>query len=108
MPPVPEQKPRRAGNIRKEASGDKRKDPTKGQMNRTAQRKKIKEIQREYVELITQMHESDITTKEWVTWLHFEVNMNTATMDHIIAQNNTGIDIMKELIAHIIDLKKMI
>lgn len=71
------------------------------QLDRQSQRKRIKEIQQEYVELITQMHESDITTKEWVTWLHFETQFTREKVD-----NQTSL--ILELIERIIDIRKMI
>ena len=98
--PFYDQEQRHVGNQRVEDIGDKRNERTnlKAQMSRQEQRDRLKEIQKEYVELITQMHESDVTTKEWVTWLHFEVNMNTEKLDHVIAQNNTIIAQNKALI----------
>lgn len=92
---------RKRGNKRIEAASDKRREISKGQRNRKKDRHRIKEIQREFIELVTQMHESDLSIKEWVTWLHFEVNMNTEKIDN---QSK----ILTELIAHIISLKEMI
>ena len=94
--PFYDQEQRSVGNQRKEDIGDKRNERTNlnAQMSRKEQRVRIKEIQKEFVELITQMHESDVTTKEWVTWLHFEVNMNTEKIDHAIAQLNTIIEMI--------------
>ena len=71
------------------------------QLTRQEQRERIKALQREFVELITNMHESDITTKEWVTWLHFETQFLRAKID---SQSN----LITELTLQIIDLKKMI
>ena len=90
-------------NTKIECPKDKRKERTNlnRQIKRQEDRDELKKITTRFIELVSSMHESDVSQKEWTIWNNFEIQFLREKIDH---QAN----LILELTEQIIDLKKMI
>ena len=72
-----------------ECDGDKRKERTNlnRQIKRQEDRDELKQLTIRFVELVSSMHESDVSQKEWIIWNNFE----TQHLIQELAENTDGI-----------------